>query len=227
MTKRPIEINHHLQEETLLAYAAGTLGEHLNFVIATHLAVCPQCRAKAHEMDVAGASNLMQLAPMTLKATALDDIMARLDDDFMMEKPVAANKAVTTADDAEIPAPLRPYLSQGLDNIAWRSMAPGIKSFPLEDIKAGRGSIRLLKIAPGVTIPEHSHDGTELTLILRGSFSDEVGRFKAGDIADLSDDVDHQPIADTAEDCICLIATQAPLRFKGMVPKLMQYFVGM
>jgi putative transcriptional regulator len=49
----------------------------------------------------------------------------------------------------------------------------------------------------------------------------------AGDIADLDDDIHHQPIADTDEDCICLIVTEAPLKFKAMMPKLFQYFVGM
>jgi len=222
MMIKPEKIHHHLHESTLLAYSAGTLPESLNFVIASHLAVCPACREKLNALDVVGASALMQLDPMALSDHALEDIMTLLDDEFMIEKPQAANRAANP-----LPAPLKPYLPDGLEGIAWKTMAPGIKSYPLDDIKAGRGSVRLLKIAPGVTIPEHSHDGTELTLVLRGSFSDEVGRFKAGDIADLDEAINHQPIADTAEDCICLIATQSPLRFKGMMPKLVQYFVGM
>ena len=90
-----------------------------------------------------------------------------------------------------------------------------------------QGTLRLFKIAPGMAIPLHTHNGNEMTLILKGSYSDELGRFKAGDVADLDNDTDHQPIADTQEDCICLIATEAPLKFKGLLPRLMQPFIGL
>ena len=46
------------------------------------------------------------------------------------------------------------------------------------------------------------------------------------DVNDLDDDVDHQPIADTAEECICLIATDAPMKFNRLLPKLLQPFFG-
>jgi putative transcriptional regulator len=101
------------------------------------------------------------------------------------------------------------------------------KTYLLADVKAGQGSIRLLKISPGVAIPEHGHSGSELTLVLKGSFSDENGCFKPGDIADLDDDTEHQPISDSYQDCICLIVTENPLRFKSLVPKVVQYFSGM
>lgn len=73
-------------------------------------------------------------------------------------------------------------------------------------------------------MPSHGHTGSELTMVLRGSYTDELGRFCAGDVADLDPDVQHQPVADTDEHCICLIATDAPLRFNGLVPRLLQPF---
>jgi putative transcriptional regulator len=87
--------------------------------------------------------------------------------------------------------------------------------------------VRLFSIAPGTTIPHHSHGGTELTLVLSGSFSDEIGRFGPGDLADLDDSVSHQPVADTNEPCICLIATDERLRFTGMFSRLIQPLVGL
>jgi putative transcriptional regulator len=61
---------------------------------------------------------------------------------------------------------------------------------------------------------------------LRGSFSDEVGRFCRGDVADLDDQIEHQPLVDSEEDCICLIATDAPLRFTTLFGKLVQPITG-
>ena len=70
--------------------------------------------------------------------------------------------------------------------------ACGITALPL----TGAGKLRLLKVAPGHGIPEHGHGGAELTLVLRGSFHDETGRYARGDVADLDETVEHQPVAD-------------------------------
>ena len=91
----------------------------------------------------------------------------------------------------------------------------------------GAGACRLLRIQPGVSVPHHTHKGNELTMILRGSYSDEMGRFSQGDVADLDDDIRHQPIVDTDEECICLIATEAPLQFTGIMGRLAQPFIGL
>jgi len=88
--------------------------------------------------------------------------------------------------------------------------------------KEQRGICRLLKVAPGKSILPHGHHGNELTLLLRGSYADEVGRFAQGDVADLDDQIEHQPLVDGNEDCICLVATDSPLRFTTLLGKVIQ-----
>ena len=48
----------------------------------------------------------------------------------------------------------------------------------------------------GYGLPAHGHNGAELTLVLRGAYQDEVGRFGIGDAADLDESVEHRPVAD-------------------------------
>lgn len=74
-------------------------------------------------------------------------------------------------------------------------------------------------------MPDHGHRGLELTLVLQGSFADEVDHFGRGDIEIAGDDLDHQPVAGTEADCICLTATDAPLRFNGLIPRIVQPFL--
>lgn len=216
-------INHHLNDATLMAYAAGTTPENMNLAIASHLSMCAQCQNRLHHMEAIGAEALEDTMPMSMGEEALSRILSILDEDFDNLTPEPANQPKKS----EFPNPLADFLPEKISDIDWKVLAPGIKHFPLEGVKSSKGTLRLLKISPGVTIPEHSHHGSELTLVLKGSFSDEVGCFKAGDIADIDDETNHQPIADSDEDCICLIATEGPLRFKTMMPKIMQYFTGM
>jgi len=58
------------------------------------------------------------------------------------------------------------------------------------------------------------------------AYGDEIGRFGPGDLADLDDSVQHQPIADTAEPCICLIATDDKLKFPDVFSRMLQPLVG-
>jgi putative transcriptional regulator len=67
----------------------------------------------------------------------------------------------------------------------------------------------------------------ELTLVLQGAFQDEDGYYGRGDIEIASQDVYHTPVADISEDCICLAVTDAPLKFKGLIPRLAQPFLGL
>jgi len=218
-------IHHHLSNTTLSAYAAGTLPEHMELVIATHLSMCPSCRKQLQDIEAIGGASLDSIPMIDMDDNALQAALSLIDSDTIQETPIAANDHDQSHH--ALPKPLRQFLPANINDVPWKMMAPGIKSYTLSGVNSREGTVRLLKISPGITIPEHGHEGQELTLILQGSFSDEVGRFKKGDIADLDDNVEHQPIADTAEDCICLIATEGPLKFKAMMPKLMQYFIGM
>ncbi len=84
----------------------------------------------------------------------------------------------------------------------------------------------MLRIPAGKPVPEHSHGGRELTLVLCGSFSDAQGRFSRGDIEEADEDLEHQPIAGLEEDCICLAVTDAPLKFKNWLVRLVQPVLG-
>ena len=83
-----------------------------------------------------------------------------------------------------------------------------------------------MRIAPGTAMPEHGHGGEEITLILSGAYNDNFGRYAPGDVADLDESVEHQPIVEQDAACICLVATEAPTRFKSWPARLLQPLVG-
>ena len=217
-----MNINHHPDDATIMTYAAGSVPEGFSLVLAAHLELCPRCRERVAEAQALGGELLAALAPAALPDGGLAEVWERIE--------VAPGDQSTVAPAAPardgIPAVLAPYLDGDLDSIRWRSLVPGIRQHLLEGIDSGNGSVRLLSIAPGITIPHHSHGGGELTLVLRGSYTDEIGRFQGGDLADLDPSVQHQPVADTDQPCICLIATDERLRFSGVFSRMLQPLIG-
>ena len=122
------------------------------------------------------------------------------------------------------PAPLQAMVGGDEDAVRWRSVGRGVKQCVLHSDEGG--TARLLLIPAGKAMPEHSHHGTEMTLVLKGAFRDEDGVFARGDLEVADTETNHQPIAEPGEDCICLVATNAKLKFQGLLPRIAQPFVG-
>lgn len=217
-----MKIAHHPDSATLVSCAAGSLDEAFAMVVSTHLASCAECRARLREIEEIGGTLLRSVDEVTLKATALERVMSGLDETG--EKHF--EKAEPEQSKRSLPRPLARLVAGGLDDVSWKTVAPGVAMHRLPTSKAARASLMLLKIAPGKKIPEHGHGGTEITLVLTGSYRDALGRFRPGDIADLDEHVEHQPVVDSSEPCICLVATEAPTRFKSFFGRLFQPLVG-
>lgn len=214
------EIKHHLTDALLMAYSAGTLPEGFNLVVATHISLCDECRARMHEFDAVGGSVLDGETVAELSADSLEAVMRLIDTDAPREAPIA----MRTAGDNIFPKPLQDYVGGDLDAVKWRKAGGGVRQAVL---KIGRNaSVRLLHIPAGTAMPDHGHGGMELTMVLQGAFRDDDDRFGVGDIEVATEDLHHKPVAELGADCICLAATDAPLRFKGWIPRIAQPFLG-
>ncbi len=210
-------IAHHLTPDLMMAYSAGTLPEAFNLIVATHLSLCIPCRAEAESYDALGGEILESSEMSALSDSCLSEVLG-----MICEDP-APETATTPEEDPVFPAPLMDYVGGRLEDVNWRPVGMGVKQAILAT--SPEATARLLYIPAGTAVPDHGHRGTELTLVLKGAFADAGGRFARGDIEIATEETDHMPIADMAEDCICLAVTDAPLRFKGLLPRLAQPFL--
>jgi putative transcriptional regulator len=216
-----VNITHHLDDATILAFAAGTLGEAHACAVATHLSYCSTCRAATRQAESYGGELLLAEPVSAVTDTCRAATLASLD----AIAPTAPRKVATAT--SEVPFVLSNLLNnQQLDSLKWKSKGPGIATFEIPLSSKGNTHLQLLRIGKGRKMPEHGHGGEELTVMLRGSYSDHTGRYTVGDVADLDEDIEHQPIVDSDEDCICLVATEAPTRFKSVWARLAQPFIG-
>lgn len=217
-------ISHHLSDVTLQDYAAGSLDHTMEVVIACHLTLCSSCRSRSNLADGLGGVMLNNVTSTAPRISALE-LLAKEPENLEPQNHQNDQKTATHFA-TDVPRPLGRLLPTQLDQLEWKRIAPGIKQFNLSNKSRREGAFKLLHLDPGVVLSEHTHQDRELTLVLKGSYQDEIGRFKKGDIADLDDHVVHQPVVDTDEPCIALIATLSPVRYSGMLGRLLQPFVG-
>lgn len=213
-----MSVNHHLSDEMIGAYAAGSLSEGWSLGVATHLALCPVCRKRVAAAEAVGGSLLESAETAPVAADALGEVFARIE----RGGDVATKPALATSPASALyPEPLRSYLGSGV--IKWSSLGPSARQYI---IKTGdrSTSVRLLKVAAGRAMPTHGHRGSELTLVLQGSFSDAGGTFGRGDVEEADQETEHQPLAAPGQDCICLAVTDARLRLRGIAALLQPYF---
>lgn len=211
-------ITHHPDVATLMSCAAGAQPEALAAVIAAHLSMCPRCAAEVGKMQEIGVALFAGLPAAEIGREA--PIVAARALEAETDGPAVA---VTAGD---IPAPIAALVGARLDDIPWKRLAPGIWHYPIPLSAGAAGDLRLIKVAPGKKIADHGHGGEELTLLLQGSYRDEIGTFRTGDVADLDTEVEHNPVADAETGCVCLIANERKARFKGLLARLMQPFIG-
>ena len=207
-------ITHHLDEATLMSFAAGSLPNELATVAAAHVAMCPHCRRELRMLERIGGALVSALTPATL--VRVQPAMPE-----MITLPPAP--IVTSAGD--VPAPLAQLIGGNLDEVRWRWIGLGLWHRPLQT--SSGGSLQLIKAGPGAIVPEHTHGGSEITLVLRGALIDSTGRYEPGDVADVDEDIEHTPVADAEAGCICVIANEQPTRFRGMLARLMQPWHGL
>lgn len=207
-------IRHHVSEPLLMAYAAGQLPEAFGLVVATHLSMCDECRAQAAAYDAVGGSVIDRCGTVAMDDASLEAVLARLTDAPPAPRPAARRRT------GLFPTPLADVVGGDLAAVKWRPLGMGVRQAILPTERGA--SARLLYIPAGQAVPDHGHRGTELTLVLQGAFRDETDRFGPGDLEIATEELEHTPVAEDGADCICLAATDAPLRFNRLMPRLLQ-----
>jgi putative transcriptional regulator len=208
-------IRHHLTDDLLMAYSTGELPEAFSLVVATHVSLCDECRARLGSFEAVGGEVLEAMQGATVAESSFEATLARI-----TGQPVGDQRPIRAK--GIFPSPLQDYVGGDLSAVKWKSVGMGVKQAILP--VASGATVRLLHIPAGGAMPDHGHKGREMTLVLQGAFSDADGRYARGDVEIADDEVQHTPVAEAGQDCICLAATEAPLRFRSLLPRLVQPF---
>lgn len=198
---------HHPTDAVLTDYVSGALRPAFAAVVAAHVEGCAHCRSAATTLEALGGSLIEALPPSQLGADRLAQAMAALD----VAAPSPRAESGLTADRI-------PFGKE-------RWLAPGM-SIRKARIGQGQDLLYMLRLPSGQKTIPHGHQGMEFTTVLKGAYVDGEGRFAAGDFCDLDPTIEHQPHVDRSGECICLIASEKPMRQMTALGRFVHFLTG-
>lgn len=209
-------IKAHPTHVMLRAFAAGELPLPLTVGVSAHCELCADCGAWLHacEEELA-ARHLETPAPEEAMVPALDAMLAEI-----LQQPllpmVSATDPVPELRVAGREYPLPRALAR-YHEADWRHVG-AIRQHRLPLVEQGARA-SLLHIEAGGRIPEHTHQGYELTLLLAGNIQDGEVRYQAGDF--IWRDASHFHSPHTPDGCLCYTVLDAPVRFTRGLSRLL------
>ena len=231
-------IQHHPTDNILVEFAAGTLDTAQAVAVNAHMHFCTKCQQNIKKMEQTGGAMLDSLDPEALAENSFDKLLSAIEvmaaesistnhgtDDTLINNKIdlRSDEAVKIARDyGRLPNVVAKMMSQKA--LKWRYINSSLKT---SHLIAGQNvhQVSLQKISAGGVAPEHDHSGTEMTVVLKGSFSDKEGIYQEGDFILKEPGQIHQPISARNEDCLCLSVESAPVKLTGFFGRMVNPFI--
>ena len=233
--------NHHPSQALLKMFSEGQLSTGMSVAISAHLEYCEECRLASNRFNAELASEWLAAEPSRVAATEADRRssasadktpgfsanQAMLDSITSQPQVVSINRAGVMGDkpvelhmherSVKLPRVLAKAAQKG---VVWRKLAGGINTANLSLDRDAQCDFMYMK--PGSQAPSHTHRGVEVTLVLDGTFEDELGEYQPGDFVLRQNDQTHTPKSD--EGCLCYSVLDSPLLFTSGWSRLLNPF---
>jgi putative transcriptional regulator len=217
-------IKHHPKFELIQSFVNGDLPASLSAGISIHAGMCPVCQQKISLLtDQVAKLNFDEspttvfegdLATQELSAINVDDMInAITESDNIDVMQAVKTKTVNFRNKSyELPSVL---------NNMMLGKTAHIGKLARRRVQLDENEIHtnLLHMEPNGSVPQHTHKGFELTLLLEGSFHDEEGEYVKGDFIMLDGQHLHNPISSSG--CLCYTVANDSMHFTQGINKLL------
>ncbi|MCG7561647.1 ChrR family anti-sigma-E factor [Pseudoalteromonas sp. McH1-42] len=206
-------IKYHPSEQILQSYVQGELCASLSVAVSMHIDMCPQCQRLAHQFETSCAHSFIGEEFEPQSEDNWDDLIAQITEDTLVdERPSPAPLEIEVKGEQFV-------LPSSLHNVGlsgWLKL--GKLSRSRLNLGDGKLHASLLHIEKGGSVPQHTHKGFELTLLLSGEFKDEMDSYVPGDFIMLDGEHEHSPVA--TESCLCFTLADDALHFSQGLSQL-------
>lgn len=219
-------IKHHPTFALIQSFVKGELPASLSAGIAIHADMCPACQQQIAQLTE-------QIAQASFEDSFTDRFMEDEDASLESEFSIDFDQMITditenndiTLQETKIEKTITFNKTQYVLPTVLNNMALGktahIGKLARTRVQLDENEIHtsLLHIEPGGGVPEHTHRGFELTLLLAGSFHDDQGEYVKGDFIMLDASHQHHPVS--TKGCLCYTVANDALHFTQGINKLL------
>jgi len=238
-----IQTNHHPSQALLRSFSEGQLSTGMSVAISAHIEYCDECRQASSRINAELAREWLAAEPVrgtesaasgsrsfehtADKTPRFSNSRAMLDQITSQPQIVTLNNVGANSDkpvelhmherSVKLPRVLAKAAEKG---VVWRKLAGGINTARLTLDTGSQCDFMYMK--PGSQAPSHTHYGVEVTLVLDGTFEDELGEYMRGDFVLRQSDQTHTPRSD--EGCLCYSVLDSPLLFTSGWSRMLNPF---
>lgn len=226
-------IKHHPNATILKDFVDGNLADSVSLIVSSHVELCEHCQKQVSMLTAQAADSVFEsdtsafendTAGLKLSDSEMDAFLSddgEFDFDAIDQITADLSQAVEVVVEAqqETVSNTTFTIPRALNSVArkdWLNL--GKISRARLDFDDESHHTSLLHIDKDGQVPCHTHKGFEITLLLEGSFEDEMGVYNKGDFIWLDGEHTHQPA--TKEGCVCLTVSSDALYFTKGVSQL-------
>ncbi|GFD81685.1 transcriptional regulator [Tenacibaculum sp. KUL118] len=230
-------IKFHPSARQLSDFVEGTLTPAISLMVSAHCDMCEKCQ------------RFVEIETESLAAQMVSSASAKLDDSgdmaFQFGDMLAQITALPSGKQPEsvvtssvshhskpgastieldgrtftLPRTLHRYIDKTGN---WSSLVGKLWQAPVD--LGNQGVANFIFMGSGGSVPEHTHRGTEYTLVIDGEFSDGLSRYDTGDFIFMNGEKTHTPKAEGKEGCLVFSIVDQPLHFTSGLARLLNPF---
>ncbi len=222
-------IKYHPSEWDIEDFVAGNVSPAKSLITAAHIDMCRCCAIRAENAHFRQAKTL-ESEKCQNSFDGMHSMMQAITDNKISTTKKETSACRNTPDNINqmssrrkiddsrilhlegkrfgVPKTLARYIPQ---NVVWSKYLGKLWQVPIKI--GGRNLAYFIYLEGGGYVPEHTHAGTEMILVIDGQFSDGIGSYRQGDVVTFDEKHTHSPVTKVGEGCLIFIIIDEPLSF--------------
>jgi putative transcriptional regulator len=212
-------ISFHPNSQQLEQFSAGNCEPAMALMISAHIDMCSECRTVSRGFqECFSIEALSEDMPL---GSEYKNMLANI-----TNLPVAPQEIVHSTPTLELdgrhfalPRALHRFTSKTGN---WSRLVDKLWQAPVDLGEMGKATF--IYMEKGGRVPEHTHKGSELTLVIDGQYSDGISDYDCGDFTLLDGSNKHLPHSEADEGCLVFTIVDKPLHFTSGLTRLLNPF---
>jgi len=215
-------INFHPTNERLDAFADGLMAPAEALIISAHCDMCSKCSKKVALYTDANAEILFDQELPKAELGDFGDMLSKITSEEVDRGIIVEpTNRVLELDGRKFTLPRSlNRLSESMGN--WSHMVGKLWQAPVNI--GGDNVANFIFMEKGGGVPEHTHRGSEMTLVVNGEFSDGLANYDSGDFMVMDGSHIHTPSTNADEGCLVFSIVDKPLHFTSGWARLINPF---